>query len=94
MAEVSPHPEGLLYFELFWDQAAADNAVHLVEGEIHGAGPWKAGECVITLLGCHGSHPEQAAEYAAWQLHLEELGERYPTQRQIEKMARERDALV
>lgn len=71
MAEVFPHPRGLLYFVPFWDRLPLEHAVHLVEGKIRGEGPWKAGECVITLLGCQGAHPEQREEFAAWQCYLE-----------------------
>ena len=93
MAEVFRHPEGLLYFDLYWDRHPAAAAIHLVAGEVHGDGPWKVGDCVITLLGCHGSHPEQAAEYAAWQSAIEQQGSAFPSRAAIEALAREHGAL-
>lgn len=94
MAEVFPHPRGLLYFVPFWDRLPLERAVHLVEGEIRGEGPWKAGECIITLLGCQGSHPEQREEFAAWQFYLEFGEEPVPSRSRLERIARERGALV
>jgi len=89
MAEVFPHPDGLLYFDLYWDCRPPQTGIHLVTGEIHGAGPWKIGDCVVTLLGCHGSHPEQAADHAAWQSYVEQQGSDFPARDRIEALARE-----
>ena len=89
MVHCFPHPDGLVYFRTFWDQLPEGEGVCLVCGELRGEGPWKAGDAVITVLGCHGTHPEQAAEYADWQAHLEQLGTAYPSFGQLEKMARE-----
>ncbi|UCC56214.1 MAG: hypothetical protein JSU75_00045 [Gammaproteobacteria bacterium] len=93
IAEIFRHPQGLLYFDLYWDRQPGAESIHLLDGEIHGEGPWKAGGCVITLLGCHGSHPEQAAEYAAWQSYVAQRGSEFPSRERIEALAREHGAL-
>ena len=93
MAEVFRHPEGLLYFDLYWNRHPAAAAIHLVTGEVRGDGPWKVGDYVITLLGCHGSHPEQAAENAAWQSYIEQQGSAFPSRDAVEALARAHGAL-
>ena len=57
--------------------------------DIKGEGPWKVGTAVISVLGCQGTHPEQAAEFAAWKFHLEQCGESYPTRDELQAIARE-----
>jgi hypothetical protein len=63
---VSPS-RGLLYFEPFRQQAATGRVIHLIEGAITGDGRWKVGDCVTTLMRCHGSGPESATQWAGWQ---------------------------
>jgi hypothetical protein len=89
MVERFPCPGGLVYFRAFWDQCKAAEGMRRVEGEVRGEGPWKIGSAVITVLGCHGSHPEQAAEFADWQLHLEQLGDAYPDRDALRELARQ-----
>lgn len=83
------HPQGLVYFRSFWDRMPPAEGIVLAAGEIRGGGPWKVGDAVVTLLGCHGSHPEHAAEYADWQLHLAECHDDYPGSEQLATLARE-----
>ncbi len=88
IAEVFPHPMGLLYFDLYWHDAEPETAIHVVEGEIRGDGPWKVGSCVISVLGCHNTDPE-AADYAAWQDYLAQHGEKkYPPRQMVRAIAR------
>ena len=82
------HPQGLVYFRTFWDRMPAAEGIVLVAGEVRGDGPWKVGDAVVTLLGCQGSHPEQAAEYADWQCYLAQ-GIDYPGNDQLLALARE-----
>jgi len=89
MVHCFTHPDGLVYFRTFWDRLPDSEGICLVRGELRGAGPWKAGNAVITVLGCHGTHPEQAAEYADWKFHLEQQGAGYPSRAELENMARE-----
>lgn len=78
IAQRFPHPQGLLVFELFWHLGAADDRIHLLRGDIRGEGPWKVGDVVITLLGCHGTDPVEAEQFARWQQYLEHEAENYP----------------
>ena len=88
MAECFRHPDGLLFFDLFWDPRAPDGAVHLVTGAIKGEGPWKVGECVVNVLGCGGTDPQLAAEFADWQMYLQQPLSAYPSREEIEATAR------
>jgi hypothetical protein len=83
------HPLGLVYFRPFWERMTTAEGIVLAAGEIRGDGPWKVGAAVVTLLGCHGSHPEHAAEYADWQLYLAQRGDDYPDREQLVVLARE-----
>ena len=83
------HTHGLVYFRAFWDSLPATAGILLVRGEIRGDGPWKVGDAVVTVLGCHGSHPEYAAEYADWQWHLAQRGTDYPGNEQLAELARQ-----
>ena len=94
MVHCFPHPEGLVYFRAFWDQLPEAEGVCLLSGALRGDGPWKVGDAVITLLGCQGTHPEQAAEYADWQFHLEQVGPDYPDRQQLEFHVREKGLLL
>jgi hypothetical protein len=94
MVELFPHPRGLLYFEPFWDRLPRAQGIHLAEGEIRGEGPWKAGDCVISVLGCRGSHPELAVEYAGWCAYREECGDAFPSRQSIEDLARAHGAVI
>ena len=78
MVERLPHTEGLVYFRPFWNQLPAEQGVRFVSGEVRGEGPWKVGDAVVTVLGCQGTHPQQAAEYAEWQSYCDQLGDDYP----------------
>jgi hypothetical protein len=78
MVERFRHPQGLLYFRTWWDRMEPARGMVLVEGEVKGEGPWKVGAAVVTVLGCQGSRPDEAREFADWQAHREQLGNRYP----------------
>jgi len=87
IAELFPHPDGLLYFEIFWFEMPEGQGMHLVKGVLKGDGPWKVGDGVITVLGCRGSHPDQATEYAAWETYLAERGADYATRDEMLELA-------
>ena len=91
MAEYFKHPQGLLFFDLFWHQQ--ENSVHLVEGIHKGEGPWKVGEAVITVLGCHGCDVDLATQYADWQAYLQMHADEYPALEYIRQIARENGAI-
>jgi len=42
MAEKFEHPEGLLYFDLYWHQSGPADAFHLLEGEIQVMSPGRS----------------------------------------------------
>ncbi len=74
MAEHFRHPRGLLYFDLYWHVGDPAETVHVIEGEISGEGPWRVGDCIVKVLGCHGSNPALATAYTRWQQSLEQEG--------------------
>lgn len=92
MAEYFRHPEGLLFFDVFWNRSG-EEAIHLVRGEYKGEGPWKVGDAVINVLGCHGSDPELAGLFAEWQTYLQMSPDDYPSDEQIKAIARGRGAV-
>ncbi len=94
VVEAFPHPEGVLCFDLFWEQAA-DPApyIHLERGELSGEGPWRCGEAVFTVLGCHGTDPELACLFADWRMQRE-MGALYPDDEAVKALAREHGAAV
>lgn len=67
-----PGNGGLIFAPPYWDQVPEVFALRFVAGSVRGDGPWKVGDAVITVLGCHGTDAELAAEFAAWQNHLME----------------------
>ena len=81
------HAEGVLYFRPYWDQLPGTEGIGLARGAVKGEGPWKVGDAVVTLLGCQGTHPEQAAEFADWKFYLEQHGEPYPAHEQLRAVA-------
>ncbi len=93
MAEYFRHPRGLLYFELFWHQQP-ENLTHLIEGEYKGEGPWKVGDAVISVLGCHGCDADLATAFAEWQMYLQMCGDDYPAEQAIKEYAVKIGALL
>lgn len=71
VAEMFPHENGLLFFEPFWHQMQNGQGIHVAEGILKGDGPWKIGDAVINVAGCHGTDPEIAASVADWQEYLQ-----------------------
>ena len=94
MAERFPHPNGLVYFELFWNLRDPGRTVHLVEGPWKGEGPWKVGAAVIRVLGCHGTDGELAHQFDQWRMYLTEHADTYPERPFIEAIARRLGASV
>lgn len=91
MAECFPLAtgQGLVYFELFWHlQRPATRAIHVLQGEVRGDGPWKVGDGIITILGCQGTDPDLAASYAEWQEYFQQGAPGYPADEVIHALAR------
>jgi hypothetical protein len=89
MVDCLQHSAGLVYFRPFWDRMSLTDGIRLVTGEVRGHGPWKVGDAVVTVLGCRGVHPEQAAEFAEWQVYREQFGSSYPDADALIQFARE-----
>lgn len=94
MAERFPHPRGLVYFDLFWHLGNPHFGVHVVEGIIKGDGPWKIGDAVVRVLGCHGTDGELARQFDQWRMYLNEHADTYPKRPFIEAIARRLGARV
>jgi hypothetical protein len=87
--EIFKHPDGLIYFRPFWHITCHGDMIHLIEGVIKGDGPWKAGDCTISIAGCHGTDLDIALELADWQGYLmEHNGEYMPGERVQEEALR------
>ena len=96
LAACFPHPFGLLYLDTFWHLKRPEDAAHLLHGELHGEGPWRIGDCVIAVLGCHNTDPDLAEPFSAWRTYLEsdEAAHAYPPPEQIRDIARRLGASV
>jgi hypothetical protein len=94
MAEYFRHPQGLLYFDLYWHLGRPEETMHLIEGGISGEGPWKIGGHVVHVLGCHGSDGELAAAFSQWQTYLETAADEYPPPPLIAAIARRMGAIT
>lgn len=89
-----PYLDGLLYLPPFWTEMDIGDALRYVPGPIQGVGPWKAGDAVITILGCHGTDAALAGEFSSWQARLMEMAENYPQRVEIELLMKTRAAGV
>ncbi len=92
MAERFPHPDGLLFFEPFWRDNDHQPAIHVIEGELKGDGPWKVGDAVVTVLSCADS--ELNMEWNYWQQALMEGDSVYHDRDATLDMARQHGATV
>jgi hypothetical protein len=88
VAACFPHPEGLLYLDLYWHQSTPREAAHLVRGELRGEGPWRVGDARLRLLGCQHTDPHLQPAFTAWQQYLQTHADDYPPRRQILDIAR------
>ncbi|RTZ72928.1 MAG: hypothetical protein DSZ00_07295 [Gammaproteobacteria bacterium] len=82
-----PHPEGVVYLDLFWHLKSPVEAAHLLPGELSGEGPWRVGDVVIRVLGCANTDPHLQAQFLPWKEYLEQNGEAYPPEAQIHEIA-------
>jgi hypothetical protein len=89
MIERLAHRDGLLFLPPFWTETGIGAALHFVAGPVRGEGPWKVGDALVTVLGCHGTDAELASHFAAWQTIREQLGAAYPQAEQIERLMRD-----
>jgi hypothetical protein len=96
VAACFPHPAGLIYLDLFLHHKTPQEAAHLLQGELTGEGPWRIGDCVITVLGCHNTDPDLAEDFARWRTYLESeaAAAGYPPPAQIRDIARRLGASI
>jgi len=94
MIERFAYHDGLLFLPAFWTETGIDKALRFVTGPIKGDGPWKVGDAVVTVLGCHGSDAELSNDFSCWQTHLLQMGEAYPARDKIEKLMKTHAATV
>jgi hypothetical protein len=94
MAERLACQDGLLYLPPFWTEMTIEEALRFVAGPVKGAGPWKVGDAVVTVLGCHGTDAELANEFSCWQSRLMEMAETYPQRVDIEHLMKTHAAIV
>jgi len=94
MIERIPYNDGLVFLPVFWTDTGVADALRYVPGPIEGEGPWKVGNAVVTVLGCHGTDAELAGDFSCWQTRLLQLGEAYPKKADIETQMRVHAATV
>lgn len=94
MAECFPHPQGLLYFDLYWHLGPPAATTHILQGVIKGEGPWKIDGTVVMVLGCQGTHPALASQYQQWQTYLASAAADYPPPPLVAAIARKLGASV
>jgi len=94
IAELYPHPNGIVFFEIFWDQMDANDGIYVIEGDVKGEGPWKVGEYVINVLGCQGTNPDLAEDFSQWQMYLHSPLGAYPERAAIDALAKEFGAAI
>jgi hypothetical protein len=94
MAEHFAHPDGIVFFDLFWHLGDPGQTVHLVKGPIKGDGPWKVGDAVVRVLGCQGTDGILARQFDEWRMYLSDNADAYPERPFIEATARRYGALL
>ncbi len=85
MVERIPWRDGVAFLPPFWTRNTIEQALCLVPGPITGDGPWKAGDAVITVLGCHGTDGALAQEFSCWQSEIAQM-EGYPERATIRQL--------
>jgi hypothetical protein len=94
LIELFPREDGAVGFELGWEQSKTpDPYIQVIEGDLKGEGPWKIGDAVLTVLGCHGTDAELASEYADWQFQRE-FGTPYPDEDVVQSIAKKFGATI
>ena len=88
MIERMPYRNGILFLQPFWTETGVETALRFVPGPVRGDGPWKVGDYVFNVLGCHGTNSELALAFDQWQSYLEQAGEDYPAPPLIAAIAR------
>ncbi|HID44859.1 MAG TPA: hypothetical protein EYP34_03775 [Chromatiaceae bacterium] len=88
IARAFPHPQGVVYLDLFWHLSGPAEAAHLIRGKLHGEGPWRVGDATIRVLGCANTDPGLQEAYIPWRDYLNQHPDEYPPEEQIRDIAR------
>ena len=89
-AELFAHPQGIVWFELYWHLAPNPNdKIHLLRGDLKGEGPWIIADTVISLVGCQGTDPEMAMQLSQWESYLLLNKTEYPGIETITQIAKQ-----
>jgi len=88
------HGKGMVYLEPFWEQKPDDKKAIVISGEVTGEGPWKIGEAVISLVGCHNTDAELAKMLSDWEFHLQTVGADYYKAEETRELARRHGAII
>lgn len=94
IAEHFPHPDGLLYFDLYWHLGKPGNTLHVVKGSVSGDGPWKVGDHVLNVLGCVGTNASLAFQFEQWREWRMTAGNEYPPEGLVLAIARKMGATL
>lgn len=94
VAECFRHGQGLLYFDLYWHLDQPERVMHVLEGEVSGDGPWKVADHVFNVLGCQGTDPQLAGQFAAWESFLQRADSDYPPPQLVAAIARRMGAVT
>jgi hypothetical protein len=86
------HPQGVLYFELFWEKDPT-YSIHLIDGNISGDGQLKVGNCSFHILGCNHTHPQMCEMHSFWQQQLLQNPEQFRLNEVVE-IALKKGAIV
>ncbi|WP_456404027.1 hypothetical protein [Thiolapillus sp.] len=87
VARAFPHPEGVVYLDLFWHHSGPAETAHLIPGVLHGEGPWRVGTARIRVLGCASTDPYLQQQYIPWRDYLNQYPREYPPEEQIREIA-------
>ena len=86
MISTSAYREGLVFLAPFWHEQNEEDQLRYLAGPIKGEGPWKVGDAVVTVLGCHGTDAELANQFAEWQSYLQQYPAQQPDEETISRL--------
>lgn len=94
VAEYFKHPNGILYFDLYWHLAQPEDAMHVIEGDISGEGPWRINNTIFNVLGCRTTNIEMAMQHEEWLTYLQTPGNDYPPEGLVVAIAKKMGAEI
>lgn len=88
VAEYFKHPQGILYFDLYWHHQQPEKAMHIIKGKITGEGPWRIANKIFNVLGCRSTNIELAMQHEQWLTYLQTADCDYPAEGLVQAIAR------